>query len=108
MKAQGNRIGSRFRRVLSPAAVAFIALGAVELGLLTRGHNSSQALLIPVAVFSAALVAGALYGRARAQEHWRAAWDAYAELDLAQGALLPVHDERALSMAATNGTAGAI
>jgi hypothetical protein len=61
-----------------------------------------EALLIPISVFSAVLIAGAMYSRARAHERWRAAWDAYAELDLAQGGFLPVPDQSVLSVSGTN------
>jgi|SRR5579864_1673943 len=102
MKAHVDRKGSRLGRVLSPAAVGFVSLGALALGLLTRGVSSLEALLIPIAVFSAVMIAGAMYSRARAHERWRAAWDAYAELDLAQRAFLPVPDEGALSVSGTS------
>jgi carbon storage regulator len=108
MKARVDRIGSRFGRVISPAAVGFVTLAAVELGFLTRGFSSLETLLIPIGVFLALLIAGAMYSRARAHEHWTAAWDAYAELDLAREALVAVHDERAVSMAGPNGTSWAL
>jgi hypothetical protein len=82
-----------------------LALGAVTAGVLAyllSGVDPLEAVVLPAIVLGLVVFGLALYSRARARQDWSAAWEAYAEREVAHDAFDSTEEERAFSVAATN------
>jgi hypothetical protein len=98
-----NRMSSRRQGQVVVRTV--FGLGMVTAGVLAyllSPVNPFEAVVLPAIVLGSVTFGIVLYSRARYQQEWSAAWDAYARREVAGGPPEPSQGDRKFSMASTN------